>query len=326
MTPNRFRPNRNDTADKEEVMLNVVADSCTTCRRGAMVQVRSLQEIAATLDADGKRDGLPFMPEMAEYCGGTFRIHRIVARTCVEGAGGMRTIPDAVFLEDVRCTGKHHGGCQRRCLIFWKTAWLKPAGGDIEFDDVGKLSESPIPDLPVMNNGTYVCQSTCLAEATAPDRRNPLGQLIQDLVKREISVPRLFRILITSVRNKARAWMGRGTVGQLAGTKKTTPVVELNLQAGELVQVRSRSEIEATLDENGRNQGLSFDPEMLDCCGRVYRVAGRIERMIHETTHKMIDLKNTVSLEGACCEGVHSRNCPRANYLMFREAWLKRVI
>jgi hypothetical protein len=37
--------------------------------RGQLVEVRSSAEIAATLDANGKLDGVPFMPEMARYCG-----------------------------------------------------------------------------------------------------------------------------------------------------------------------------------------------------------------------------------------------------------------
>ena len=33
-------------------------------RKGDLVEVRSEEEILRTLDADGKLDGLPFMPEM----------------------------------------------------------------------------------------------------------------------------------------------------------------------------------------------------------------------------------------------------------------------
>ena len=50
--------------------------------RGDTVAVRSLGEILATLDADAKLDGLPFMPEMVPYCGKSFRVVRRADKTC----------------------------------------------------------------------------------------------------------------------------------------------------------------------------------------------------------------------------------------------------
>lgn len=41
---------------------------------GQLVEVRSSAEIAAALDANGKLDGVPFMPEMARYCGNHVRV------------------------------------------------------------------------------------------------------------------------------------------------------------------------------------------------------------------------------------------------------------
>ena len=56
-------------------------------RSGQLVEVRSLSEILATLDADGTLDGMPFMPEMVRYCGQTLKVFRRAAKTCVEGLG-----------------------------------------------------------------------------------------------------------------------------------------------------------------------------------------------------------------------------------------------
>ena len=101
-------------------------DSAAGFRHGDMVTVRSLEEILATLDADAKFEGLPFMPEMAPYCGRTFKVFRRADKTCVEGIG-IRSMRDTVFLEGLRCNGSLHDGCQRGCLFFWKNAWLKAA-------------------------------------------------------------------------------------------------------------------------------------------------------------------------------------------------------
>ncbi len=95
-------------------------------RHGQAVAVRSLGEILETLGADGKFEGLPFMPEMAPLCGKTFRVYRRAERTCVEGFG-MRGLRGTVLLDGLRCDGSAHAGCQRGCLFFWKEVWLKPA-------------------------------------------------------------------------------------------------------------------------------------------------------------------------------------------------------
>src|SRR5262245_43983238 len=96
-------------------------------RPGDLVEVLSLPEILKTLDEKGTLGNLPFMPEMVAYCGKQFRVSLQAFKTCVDDQE-MRSLDDTLFLEQVRCSGASHDGCARACLIFWKTAWLKPAG------------------------------------------------------------------------------------------------------------------------------------------------------------------------------------------------------
>ena len=60
-------------------------------RAGDLVELRSAEEILATLDGDGKFDGLPFMPEMLAWSGKTFRVSRRVEKTCMEVDGHYPT-------------------------------------------------------------------------------------------------------------------------------------------------------------------------------------------------------------------------------------------
>ena len=46
----------------------------------------------------------------------------------------------------------------------------------------------------------------------------------------------------------------------------------LNLRVGDIVEVRSEAEILATLDEQAELESLPFMPEMLQFCGRRFRV------------------------------------------------------
>jgi hypothetical protein len=58
-------------------------------------------------------------------------------------------------------------------------------------------------------------------------------------------------------------------------TMETSRQDTLNLRVGELVEVRSESEILATLDEKGELEALPFMPEMRQFCGQRLRVHKR---------------------------------------------------
>lgn len=103
-------------------------DLALNLRPGEMVEVRSEAEILATLDAVGRLDGQPFMPEMLKFCGKQFRVYKRADKTCdTISSSGSRRMWNTVYLEDLRCDGAAHDGCQARCLVFWKEAWLKRA-------------------------------------------------------------------------------------------------------------------------------------------------------------------------------------------------------
>ena len=38
---------------------------------------------------------------------------------------GSRRMDSTVYLEDLRCDGSAHGGCQAGCKLYWKDAWLR---------------------------------------------------------------------------------------------------------------------------------------------------------------------------------------------------------
>lgn len=98
----------------------------------------------------------------------------------------------------------------------------------------------------------------------------------------------------------------------------------LNLQPGELVEVRPYAEIEQTLDPDLRNRGMQFMPEMERACGQRFRVFKRVNNIIFEETGKRRGVKNTVLLENSICGG-EGRSCERSCFFFWRELWLKRV-
>ena len=298
----------------------------THYRSGDIVQVKSAAEIRESLDSKGNLDGLPFMPEMSKFCGKRFRVFKRADKICVEEEYyiGVKRLRDAVLLEDVRCAGDAHDGCQRMCLIFWKEAWLRPAKEGLE----GTTSISVQTDKTygsIDSSITYYCQSTALRQATEHMSGWDIRQYARDLMSKSLTPWELMKVLFFGVYNKIARTTGRSEFGLVMGEERKTPSVSLGLQKGELVQVKTRSEIAATLDPSGRNRGLQISYEMLRHCGKQFRVQSRIDRMILETTGRMKEIHNTVLLQGTACSGICVRGCARNSHPMWREAWLTRI-
>jgi hypothetical protein len=311
-----------------------------------MVEVRSLDEILGTLDEQGELDALPFMPEMVQYCGRRMTVYKVATKLCdtITGNIGLRRMHDAVHLTGARCDGSGHDGCQAACLLYWKTAWLRP----IRPDEPVTTSTPPVPALLIDATRVegadgrverYRCQATEISRA-APERlrSRDVSQYVEDVRTRNVSVAWSLRAFVVAMYNgfqrvSARylpSWMrvrdGRRW-GALPGTVVgATPTERSDLQPGELVRVKSRREVADTLDANMRNRGLGFDAEMGRFCGTTTRVAKRVNHIIDESTGVMIDMKNPcIVLEGVVCEGAYSHSCPRAITPYFREIWLERV-
>src|SRR5215210_3189385 len=93
---------------------------------GDVVEVRSAAEILETLDEHGALEALPFMPEMLQHVGRRYTVSTRVEKICdTIAATGSRRMRDVVYLENLRCDGSGHGGCQAGCRIYWKEAWLR---------------------------------------------------------------------------------------------------------------------------------------------------------------------------------------------------------
>jgi hypothetical protein len=97
----------------------------TGMRAGDWVQVRSKAEIMATLGPDNLNRRMLFDAEMLPYCGGRFRVERVVERILDEGTGEMIKLTDCVVLEGVVCQGIYHRFCPRAVTPYWREAWLR---------------------------------------------------------------------------------------------------------------------------------------------------------------------------------------------------------
>ncbi len=323
---------------------------------GEWIEVRSAAEILATLDERGRLENLPFMPEMLAFCGQRFRVYKRADKACDNIKDwSMRRMRNAVHLE-TRCNGSDHDGCQAGCLLFWKEAWLKRVDPQLTAlapaSPAARKSLFTVEDLMAATRTraagelTYSCQATELRNFTSDLPWWRLGQYIRDvtsgnlapgiggptrserLMEVVVSILRLFQGLIIMAFNgaqKKRHGVEYPNVHNEHRDKKT-PIEVLNLQPGEVVQVRSKEEILATLDDRNRNRGLLYDAKMLRWSGSIYRVLRRVNQIIDEKTGKMIFMKNAcIVLEGVACQADYHRFCPKMIYHYWREGWLRRV-
>ena len=149
----------------------------------------------------------------------------------------------------------------------------------------------------------FRCQATQANEASTPIRSRIHGRMFGPT--RPATSP-----LAVSCRHRDGAHGGDG-VGQATSsrvrgplrgaTSKSGRTPTLDLRApGEWVRIKTAEEIQATLNDKGKNRGLWFDREMMRLCGQVFRVSHRVDRLIDERTGEMIELSSDcVALEGA---------------------------
>jgi hypothetical protein len=318
---------------------------------GEPVRVRSAAQIFATLDERGTLDDLPFMPEMLKYCGRIVPVTQRADKTCA-GDGVVRRMHNTVHLENLRCDGSAHDGCQAACLIFWKEAWLERiengsgrngsaqssrALGEEEHSYVAATLEPATREKTDASATRYRCQATDIPSASEPLRFRQADQYVRDV--QNWTRRKIVRGLIIELFNLWQGFSERHfpmtlriaggrrypfLVGKLK--KGETPSGKLDLRPGDLVRIKSKEEIVATLDTTNHNRGLSFDGEMSNYCGRTARVRARVNRLIEESTGEMIDIKSDcVILEGVVCAADYHRFCTRAIYPYWREIWLEKV-
>jgi hypothetical protein len=313
-----------------------------------VVEVRRPAEILTTLNSSGALEAVPFMPEMQRFIGKRFTVSACVEKICdTIGPGGSRQMRDTVFLEDLRCDGSAHDGCQAECRIYWKEAWLakvRPetaASGDASdpqaraLDDLARSNTRA--EATEAGDTVFRCQATEAFRATTPipSPASP-AQYVREIASGNVSLGYFLRVALRAI-----SWKIGSRLGFSVGVRRKAPHVKpsadarnqenLQLQPGDWVEVKSANEIGSTLNKRGYNRGLMFSAnEMLPACGRRFRVRHKVEKIIDEKSGRMLRLKNgCISLEGFTCMGDRSPGlwfCQRHVYPYWRESWLRRVI
>lgn len=309
---------------------------------GDMVRIRSYSEIKSTLDEDGRLDGMPFMPEMAKFCGRTGTVFRVVDKIYdYGGRKDLRRMRATVLLTGLRCDGSAHGGCQAGCYLLWRTDWLERMerqpisrmaahAGCSSYESSGRddsharsaYAADHLEQLP------YSCQFTELVTSSTPMKSWDPRQDVRPLIAGNVTLLAFVIALATRIFNAAQA--ARGGAGfpglpSAVGSASNDPA-PLNLRIGDFVRVASADRIQGTLDHNGKHKGLWFDRDMLKYCGHSFQVVRQIERIIDDRTGRMLRLKTPCFVLGSvCATGEFLRFCAQCDFVFWRESWLEKT-
>jgi hypothetical protein len=302
-------------------------------RPGEWVRVKPFSEIAATLDENGCLEALPFMPEMLPHCGKHFRVFRRIDKIhdyYTPGGAGLRRLHDAVTLDELRCSGEAHGGCQAACQLIWKEAWLEPVNGPGADAPPSTIRASRLEELTCRasqeGDVRYFCQMTELPKAGRPMWWNDPRHYLRDLWSGNVRFAPFVKAVALALFNLVQKKTGGPAAPyREARDRQTDKLSPLDLQPGDVVRVKSKREIETTLT-NSRNRGLWFDVEMHRYCGGEFRVIRRVQTIIDEANGRLLTMKNpSLILEGVTGTGEYLGLCPQNELIFWREVWLERL-
>jgi hypothetical protein len=171
------------------------------------------------------------------------------------------------------------------------------------------------------------CQLPCLrfvAEGFAEAPPQSIGRRGKLLIRRHLD-PSKER----SLKNYTNKCMNRlcrltGKNGKPSALARC--ISSARLQDGDLVRVRSRKEIESTLNHWRQVRGCSFMPEMAEYCGTIQRVGRIMTRFVDERDLRIKKSSGIILLDGVMCKGTADfGSCDRSCLHFWREEWLEKL-
>lgn len=293
---------------------------------GDEVEIKSLEEIQATLDERGCTGGLPFMPEMVRFAGRRGRVFRSVDKIYDYGrTRGMRRLRHCVLVSGLRCDGEAHGTCQALCYLIWHTDWLRKPGEARGATGSRAIAPAEVP--AVAPDGTprqrYFCQYTELHHASTPMGAWGVGKELRPLVAGNVTLKTWLVGLGTRLFNQVQSLRRGAGFPARPRVKGLPPIEPERLVPGDKVVVRPIIEIESTLNDKGKHRGLWFDPDQIKHCGKPRTVIARVDRIIDDAYGQMLTMKTPcILLEGVDYSGETLSFSAQHDLYFWREHWL----
>jgi hypothetical protein len=300
---------------------------------GDEVEIRSLQEIEATLDERGCLGGVPFQPEMISLCGRRGRLFRSIDKIYDYGrTRGMRRLRGCVLVSGLRCDGAAHDACQARCYVIWRTEWLRrPGERASSAAPSGSGRVAPVRVAAPTEGGAtrerYLCQFTELHHASTPIGEWEIGKELRPLVAGNVTARTWLIGLATRWFNLLQSLRGGTAFPPPPRRLEGAPAVEAQpLSPGDAVVVRPLAEIASTLNAKNKHRGLWFDRDQIKHCGTTRTVLARVDRIIDDAHGQMLTMKTPcILLAGVDYSGETLNFNAQHDLFFWREVWLRKA-
>lgn len=152
----------------------------------------------------------------------------------------------------------------------------------------------------------------------------PLGIRVKLILSRRMT-PHIKRRILRYL-DQIFHWSCRLTGRNQKALAPSAAVSTASLKAGDLVRVRSKEEIEATLNHWRQLKGCTFMEEMEPYCGSTQQVLKPVERFLDERDYRIKNCRGIIILEALMCQGTERFGpCDRSCFYFWREEWLEKI-
>jgi hypothetical protein len=160
------------------------------------------------------------------------------------------------------------------------------------------------------------CQIHFLNEMAEP------GTFFNVLYQRHKRIKRIFKRRMNYLMNM----LNEMKEDKMSISEKVGAVKGIRPETGDRVRVKSREDIQKTLNRWNQLRGCSFMEEMWPYCGTEQRILKRIEKFLDERDYIIKKCKGIVILDGVFCEGTKDFGpCDRTCFFFWREEWLEKI-
>ncbi|RJP50453.1 MAG: hypothetical protein C4583_10605 [Anaerolineaceae bacterium] len=117
-----------------------------------------------------------------------------------------------------------------------------------------------------------------------------------------------------------------GRMRKMNTLSASVPEKRMGFQPGDRVCIKSREEIQRTLDNWNELKGCGFMDEMWQYCGTEQKVLKCVERFLDESDYRVKQVRGIYLLDGMVCHGtVDFGPCDRSCFFFWREEWLDKL-
>jgi hypothetical protein len=169
------------------------------------------------------------------------------------------------------------------------------------------------------------CQIPCLPHFSDGEAENGSQPLVLR-IKRVLARPWNYHIkkYLKRIQKFLQKLKIKSKPANFAETIQAPDSESSGLKPGDWVRVRSKEEIQATLNSWKELKGCAFLDEMWQYCGTEQKVLQSMQRFLDERDYKVKKCKGIILLDGVLCHGtpVFGR-CDRCCHLFWREEWME---